>query len=80
MLIAHLIKLEKARAGCPVCGKLFENDKHLKDHIDHMKKNDDSHKLFFEDQYIFENNFNSANEKETKNYPKFGRIILKKGK
>ena len=45
-----------------------------------MKKNDDNHKKFFEDQYIIENNFNSVNEKETKDYPKFGRIILKKGK
>ena len=72
--------LEKARVSCPVCGKLFENGNYLEDHINQMKKNDDNHKIFLEDQYFFENNFNSVNEKETKYHPKFGRIILKKGK
>lgn len=72
--------LENARASCPVCGKLFENEMYLKDHIDQMKKNDDTHKSFLEDQYLFENNFISVNKKESKNFPKFGQIILKKGK
>ncbi len=72
--------LENARTSCPVCGKLFQNDKHLKDHINQMKKNDDNHKDFLEDQYIFENNFNSYPQKDTNDYPKFGRIILKKRK
>ncbi|MHA1192196.1 MAG: hypothetical protein ACTSP9_07840 [Promethearchaeota archaeon] len=69
--------LKKARISCPVCGKLFENENYLKDHINQMKKNDDNHKIFLEDQYIFDN---STIEKETKYYPKFGRIIIKKGK
>ncbi len=72
--------LEKSRVSCPVCGKLFENDNHLNDHISKMKNNDDNHKLFLEDQYFFENNFKPVNKKETKYQPKFGRIILKKGK
>jgi len=75
--------LENGSPSCPVCGKLFKNDKDLNNHLETLRKDDKPHKTFFKNKFIFQNdswNSNQKNIDQIKLYdkPKFGRINIKK--
>ena len=71
--------------SCPICGKLFKNSKNLEDHIENMKRNDKSHKFFLDNRLSFEKGYKSYIQRDLGNsklneYPKFGKINIKKEK
>lgn len=77
--------LEKEYLSCPICGKLFKTEIILIDHFNQMKKNDLEHKLFSEDNFLFERKVDE--KKNTKvekvkivDSPKFGEINIKRVK
>lgn len=77
--------LENSSPSCPVCGKLFKNNKDLNNHLETLKKDDKPHKTFFKNDFVFENGSWNTNQKkidQIKLYekPKFGRINIKKKK
>lgn len=68
----HRIILKKPRGilvkkfpSCPVCGKLFQNSRNLKNHLEDSKKTDNNHELFLENKFSFETKY-------TKDSKKFG--------
>ena len=63
--------------NCPICGKIFKNESNLHDHIEQMKKNDLQHKLFVQNKLSFDEDLNNKVQVE---FPKFGKINIKKRK
>lgn len=70
--------LVDASISCPVCGKLFNEDSALKDHLIKMKINDSEHELFIENKLVFEDEVDEVTKKRKRDYPRFGKINLKK--
>jgi len=71
--------------SCPVCGKLFKNEENLKNHLNQTKKSDLNHKLFIEDQFLFDRSFIERKKAKVDKLkirvtPKFGEINIKKVK
>jgi len=74
--------LEEASPSCPACGKLFKSELNLKEHLKQVRKSDLIHKIFFEQEIIFEDN-SLKNEKlddkmKIRYTPIFGKINLKR--
>ncbi len=78
--------LENPYFSCPVCGKLFKKEIYLKDHLNEQKKNDSTHKLFFQNKIIFKNKFNDdmnklkSEKNKFQDKPRFGRINIRSSK
>ncbi|MFX0074653.1 MAG: hypothetical protein ACFE96_04390 [Candidatus Hermodarchaeota archaeon] len=77
--------LENPYHSCPVCGKLFKNERSLQDHFKELKKSDLEHFLFTSNKLIFSDKIDERKKKTTKlnaiQYePKFGRINIKTSK
>jgi len=77
--------LENKSPSCPICGKLFKNSISLENHMENLKKNDISHKLFFENRISFENEYKTTINKDlghikSSDQSEFGKINLKKEK
>ncbi|MFX1418635.1 MAG: hypothetical protein ACFE9N_06925 [Promethearchaeota archaeon] len=77
--------LEPKSLSCPICGKLFKNEKSLQNHLFSLEKNDIYHKLFFENKISFEDHYKyiipiETDQIENNIKPKFGKINVKKQK
>ncbi|MFX1376488.1 MAG: hypothetical protein ACFFA0_11815 [Promethearchaeota archaeon] len=77
--------LEQESPSCPICGKLFKNQKNLNDHINNLKKQDKLHQNFDENTLNFglghrEKNRENSNKEKLYFKPKFGRINVKRKK
>jgi hypothetical protein len=71
----------KQSIGCPVCGKLFKEEKYLKNHIKHLKNYDHRHKYFSENKTLLKDKVKEENDSKKENYsPKFGQINIKRKK
>jgi uncharacterized C2H2 Zn-finger protein len=67
--------------SCPVCGKLFKEEKYLKSHINQLKNYDQEHKYFSENKTeLKEKGSEEKNPKKEKYTPKFGQINIKRKK
>ena len=69
--------LNKASPSCPVCGKLFKNEKDVAEHLKQLKSSDNLHKLFLESKLYIKNKDLHKN-KTYNDSPKFGQINIKK--
>jgi uncharacterized C2H2 Zn-finger protein len=74
--------LEEPYFSCPVCGKIFKEEKSVQDHLKERKKDDLEHYLFDNDKLNFNDKLNKNNklgsESDKFRYkPKFGRINIK---
>lgn len=72
--------LDNPNLYCPACGKVFQNKKNLKDHINSLKSQDYYHRILissFED-LDSEDLKKNHNESETKHRPVFGKITFRK--
>ncbi len=72
---------------CPICGKLFKNEKNLADHLKSSNRNDELHNMFINKELIkeyFSGKFHTTHNglkiffKNSEQGSKFGRINLKK--
>ena len=75
--------LEKASPSCPICGKLFKNNKDLESHLKQLKKIDFQHRKYFEEKIppINENGQEKLKEfikTKSNARAKFGTINIKK--
>ncbi|KKN19362.1 hypothetical protein LCGC14_0946450 [marine sediment metagenome] len=65
--------LVKKSPSCPVCGKLFQNSRNLKNHLEDSKKTDSYHELFLENKFSFEAEYSKNRFK--KNWIKLNHMI-----
>ncbi len=56
--------LVKKSPSCPVCGKLFQNSRNLKNHLEDSKKTDSYHELFLENKFSFEAEYSKNDSKK----------------
>jgi len=78
---------EKVFRSCPICGKFFNNENNLKDHLKNLEHDDPAHQMFFKNQNFFNhdnleetgnlNPYRRENIELPNNHPKFGRINIK---
>jgi hypothetical protein len=77
--------LEMESPSCPVCGKLFKSLGNLNDHMTNLKKRDDLHQVFAQNNLNFDLGYRENNKETNDKYkmfsnPKFGKINIKKKK
>ena len=69
--------LKDVSPSCPICGKLFRTENDVIEHLKQIKKTDELHKNYFENDLSFESFFQENNQNLSIK-PKFGRINLRK--
>jgi len=68
--------LVKASPSCPVCGKIFQSEYSLNEHLNYLKKRDKDHISFFSESNEKDEEDSEANSGFKP--PRFGRINIKK--
>ncbi len=71
------------KISCPICGKLFDSNISLDNHLIMLKRTDPEHKNFFKDRIKFSEEDHYKNRKKQKENnsfqsPKFGQVNIKK--
>ncbi len=70
---------EDSKFNCPICGKVFNNDSNLNDHLMQLRRTDSEHKQFIKNRITFnEGSHNKNNKLNDFHSPKFGRVNIKK--